>query len=102
TRPFTYDIVRNIGNDSGSYNDSHELLRTSITLYQYALVLFDYEGTGVEGRRTRAEAEVDVEGLLTSNGWRDRNAVAVIQPEIENWMWLDNTNVEAAIGWERQ
>lgn len=101
TRTFTYDIVRNIGNDSGCYNDSHELLRPVINQYQYALVLFDYEGTGIENTKTREQAEKDVEKLLSANGWQGRNAVAVIKPEIENWMWLDNPNVEKAIGWER-
>ena len=102
TRAFTYDIVRNIGNDSGSYNDSHELLRPAIKQYHFALVLFDYEGTGVENVRTREQAESDVEGLLSANGWLNRNAVAVIKPEIENWIWLDSPHVQSAIGWERQ
>lgn len=102
TRNFSFDIVRNIGNDSGSYNDSHELLRPSINQYRFALVIFDYEGTGIEFTKSKDEAEVDVENLLSINGWEGRNAVSIIDPEIENWMWIDNPNVEAAIGWEKQ
>lgn len=101
TRNFSYDIVRNIGNDSGSYNDSHEFLRPSINQYHYALVIFDYKGTGIENTKTREQAEADVEGLLNGNGWQRRNAVAIIKPEVENWIWQDNPNVESAIGWER-
>ena len=102
TRQFTYDIVRNIGNDSGSYNDSHELLRPFISAYRYAVVIFDFEGSGVEHIKTSEQAESDVEGMLSGNGWMDRNAACVISPELENWMWIDNPNVERAIGWEKQ
>jgi hypothetical protein len=100
TAIFRYDIIRNPRNDSGSYNDSHELLRPYINQYSYAIVVFDFEGSGVENIKTREEAESDVEGLLSINGWNDRNAVIVIDPELENWMWIDNPHVQDAIGWE--
>lgn len=102
TAAFTYDIIRNIGNDSGSYNDSHELLRPYINDYNFALVIFDYEGTGIENVKSREEAEADVEQLLSINGWNNRNAVIVIKPEIENWMWINSPHVHDAIGWEKE
>jgi hypothetical protein len=102
TAVFTYDIIRNIGNDSGSYNDSHELLRTINNKYNYALVIFDYEGTGIENIKSREQAEADVEQLLSMNGWNNRNAVVVIEPELEKWMWIDSPHVQDAIGWEMQ
>jgi hypothetical protein len=102
TRPFSFDIVRNPGNDSGSYNDSHELLRPAIKQYYFALVVFDFEGTGIENIKSREDAELTVENLLSINGWDGRNAVAVIKPEVENWMWTDSPHVESAIGWEKQ
>jgi hypothetical protein len=101
TKPFSFDIIRNIGNDSGSYNDSHELLRPAISQYSFALVIFDYEGTGIENKKSRVDAELEVERLLSNNGWENRNAVAVIDPEVENWIWSDNPHVQSAIGWER-
>jgi hypothetical protein len=102
TRQFSYDIVRNIGNDSGSYYDSHELLRPYINDYRFAIVVFDLEGSGVENNKTREQAEIDVEHLLSINGWNKKNMVIVIKPEIETWMWVDNPNVEIAIGWDKQ
>jgi hypothetical protein len=101
-RQFSYEIVRNIGNDSGSYNDSHELLRPYARDYGFALILFDYEGSGIENIKTREQAEAEVEHLLSINGWDDRSSAIVIYPELENWMWVDNPNVEDAIGWEQQ
>jgi hypothetical protein len=101
TRAFSYELIRNLGNDPGSYNDSHDLLRSYSKDYHYALVVFDYEGSGIEGEKTREEGERDVEKLLAINGWNQRNAVIIIEPELENWMWIDNRHVHDAIGWER-
>ena len=101
TSCFTYDIIKNPGHDSGSYNDSHELLRPFINQYNFAIVVFDFEGTGVE-HLSRSEMELNVHTLLNSNGWKDRNAVIVIYPELENWMWMDNRHVQNAIGWDRR
>ncbi len=100
TRPFSYDIIKNPLHDPGSYSDSQELLRSSIKQYRYALIIFDFEGTGVE-ELSNHQITSAVSGLLNSNGWMDRNAVIVIEPELENWMWIDNRNVELAIGWTR-
>src|SRR5438067_138022 len=85
TREFSYDIIKNPGHDSGSYNESHELLRSSINQYHFALVIFDFEGTGAEHLKTKTQIENEVHDLLNINGWDKRNAVIVIQPELENW-----------------
>ena len=77
TATYTYDIIRNPGHDSGSYNDSHELLRPFITQYKFALVLFDLEGCGAEHNKTREEISKDVGDLLNKNGWENRNEVIV-------------------------
>lgn len=100
TATFSYDIIRNPRNDSGSYNDSHELLRPYINQYSFAIVVFDHEGSGVENIKTREQTEMDVEHLLSINGWGDRKAAIVIDPELENWMWIDSPHVQDAIGWE--
>jgi len=102
TTAFSYDIIQNIGKDSGSYNDSHELLRPYFNDYKYSLVIFDYEGCGAENNKKREEIEAEVESLLSRNGWSDRTSVIVISPELENWMWINNPNVQDAIGWEKQ
>lgn len=101
TRNFNFDIIKNPGHDPGSYNDSHELLRAFTKQFQFALVIFDYEGSGIETTKSRAEAEADVEHLLSISGWHNRCSVIVIDPEIENWIWQNNPHVETAIGWEQ-
>lgn len=102
TREFSYDIIVNPGHDPGSYNESHDLLRSYINQYAYALVLLDYEGSGVEHLKTADEAAGAIEELLYKNGWEQRSAAIVIRPELENWMWVDNPNVERAFGWDTE
>lgn len=101
TADFNFEMIKNPGKDSGSYNDSHELLRPFINQYRFALVVFDFEGTGVE-HLPLDQVKKNVQELLEKNGWKGRSAVIVIQPELENWMWMDNRNVEQAIGWEEK
>ncbi|MFN0016546.1 MAG: methylation-associated defense system protein MAD4 [Saprospiraceae bacterium] len=101
TSVFSFDIIKNAGKDSGTYNDSHELLRPFINQYRFALVVFDFDGSGVE-HLSREQVEKNVQELLDKNGWQDRSAVIVIRPELENWMWVDNPNVQQAIGWENE
>ncbi|MBN8700879.1 MAG: hypothetical protein J0L54_14825 [Chitinophagales bacterium] len=99
TSDFTFDVIPNIGHDSGCYNDSHELLRSFSTQYRFAMVIFDFEGSGVEIKSIN-EIENDVERLLDNHGWQNRNSVAVINPELENWIWQDSPHIEEAFGWE--
>lgn len=101
TTAFSFDILKNSGKDSGSYNDNHELLRPFINQYRFALVVFDFEGTGVE-HLLPDQVEKNVQELLDKNGWEGRCAVVVIQPELENWMWIDSVHVTKAIGWEKE
>ncbi len=101
TRNFSFDIILNPNHDSGSYNESHELLRPFINQYRFAIVLFDQEGCGMEHLKSGKEIEVDVYNQMNNNGWEQRNSVIVIEPELENWMWQDNVHVEQAIGWEK-
>lgn len=101
TRQFTFDIIPNPQRDSGSYNISHELLRPYLNDYNFALVIFDYGGAGIENIKTREQAESDVEHLLSINGWSSRNSVIVIKPELENWMWVNSKHVQDAMDWEK-
>jgi hypothetical protein len=98
---FTFDVISNIGHDSGCYNDSHEFLKSFEKQYRFAAIVFDREGSGVE-HKTREEIEKDVQGLLNRNEWVDRNVVSVIDPELENWIWQNSPHVEDAFGWEAQ
>ncbi len=36
------------------------------------------------------------------NGWESRCAVAVIEPELEAWVWDESLQIAGMLGWERQ
>jgi hypothetical protein len=84
--------------DSGCRTQSHEFLRPFTLSYTYCMVMFDYEGSGGEGQ-PKAELAQSVSLLLTKNGWPNRNAVIVIEPELENWVWVKSPNLAKIINW---
>ena len=65
----------------------------------HALVLFDHEGSGQESRSAH-DVESEVRRSLEQSGWRDRAAVVVVVPELEQWVWSDSSEVDAALGWQ--
>lgn len=87
------------GGDPRCRGNAHDLLRPFLGKYDHALVVFDRHGCGAD-RETRKVIEETVETRLTANGWRERNAAIVIDPELESWVWTPSPRVDAALGWE--
>ncbi len=99
--PFTYDIFRHPQKDPGCFNDAHHFLRSQSQLYDYAIIMFDFEGSGQEQKDIKTLQE-DLEIRLSKNGWQDRSCVIVIAPELEVWIWSDSPQVDACLGWGNQ
>jgi hypothetical protein len=59
--------------------------------------MFDRDGCGSQD--SRGKLEEAVEYRLTQNGWGDRSAAIVIEPELENWIWSDSPHVAESLGW---
>jgi len=85
------------GKDPGVYRKAQEFLRSFLRLANYALVVLDRDGCGRAESRT--EIEAGLERRLAANGWENRCAAIVIDPELENWVWSDSPHVGAALGW---
>ncbi len=99
TRPFSFDIRRHINRDPGCLNESVDFLRPFATQYHYALVVFDKEGCGKEGRGREA-LESSVEAALSANGWATEQISAIVtDPEIENWIWVNSANMSKELNW---
>lgn len=99
TRPFNFDIKRHPYRDSGCFTGSAAFLRPFCNQYQHAMVVFDFEGCGQE-HKTKEEIEHIVETNLLKNGWTDGQVCALaIQPEVENWIWIDSPRVTSAFNW---
>jgi len=97
-REITVQVDRYVGRDSGCYLRAHDYLRPFIHQFDYALVVFDRHGCGNEGQ-LRVALEEEVEGRLRRNGWADRSAVIVLDPELEAWVWSDSPEVDRILGW---
>lgn len=98
-RSLSFDVKRHLQRDAGCRTDSHTYLRLWMNSFNYAMVVFDREGSGGE-QMPREQLEATVESNLSRNGWRDRCAVVVIDPELESWVWSRSPHVDRLLGWD--
>jgi hypothetical protein len=93
-------IVDEAGCDPGVYSRAHELLRPYLRTHRYAVVALDNAWDGSPGSE-RIVAHIS--NNLQINGWgRERFAVAVIEPELETWLWQDNPHVAEVFRYRSQ
>ncbi len=97
-RPVRPLLRRHQGRDPGCRTTGVDLLRMYCDRFQHALLIFDREGSGREAMAPDA-LEVELEDKLARNGWQDRAAAIVIDPELEVWVWTDSPEVDRIIGW---
>lgn len=86
--------------DPACARDSANFLRQFVREFHHALVVFDFEGSGRTDVSSDDLAE-EVRADLAANGWHDRAAVIVIDPEVEAWVFSASPNVEDCLGWPR-
>lgn len=97
--PFDFDprldLINNpLEKDGGVHRRCHDILRRYLNTHRRALVVLDQQ---FGGERPAEEVRDDIEKLLTANGWADRAACSVLDPELEVLLWQDNPNVERAL-----
>lgn len=97
-RQISYGIGVHPNHDSGCRTDAVRLLRPRLQRYEYALVVFDRDGSGGENL-SREQLQEDVQKDLGRNGWENRCKVIVIEPELENWVWAPSGKVSEILGW---
>lgn len=91
----TSDIVYDpLNTDGGVHRRCHDILRRYLNTHRRALVVLDQQ-FGAE--RPADEVRGDIEQRLSANGWNERAAAVVIDPELEVLLWQDNPNVERAL-----
>ena len=98
-RAFSFEPLVHPYRDPGIYNDADDFLRSQNDKYHYTLVILDHAGCGRE-EKARVIIEAEIEEKLNRSGWQDRACVIVIEPELENWVWVNETHVAQAISWE--
>ncbi|MBN2291082.1 MAG: hypothetical protein JXM70_01580 [Pirellulales bacterium] len=97
-REIEVTFLRHPRKDPGCLKDPLSYLQFYCESHRYALVLLDHEGSGAEEKKREA-IETQIEALLNKNGWNDRAAAIVIEPELEAWVWSDSPHVEEKLGW---
>lgn len=97
----SFDIYSHLENDPGCFLRGHDFLRPYVNKFHHALVILDHHGCGKE-KLTREQVEKDIESRLYASGWKKRAAAIVINPELENWLWSDSPEVDAALGWKEK
>ena len=85
-----FEIYPHTGHDPGVYTYAGEFLSIFIRQFNYALVLLDAAWEGSPGAN---EIAAKVQSDLDGNGWRNRSAVIVVDPELEIWVWSDSPHV---------
>jgi hypothetical protein len=65
--------------------------------FRCGLLLLDHEGSGTAGRAQDLEAELDQQ-LATA--WGDAAKAIVVAPEIDAWMWGNETHLRALLDWD--
>ena len=99
-RDITFDVYPHPKHDPGVLNSAQHFLRPFLNTHRYALVLFDREGCGAAEIREKISALV--QSRLDVNGWRNRSAVCIFDPELEVWVWARSPHVAKALGWTSQ
>lgn len=97
-RRLDYDTYVHPERDPGCLLRGHHFLRPLLGRYRNALLMFDREGCG-QAQKSRLALENQVENLLSSNGWTNRAAAIVFDPELEVWVWSDSPDVDSVLGW---
>lgn len=97
-RPINYQIYVHPDRDPGCYRMAHQFLKPFSNSFDYALVLFDRDGCG-NHNKSRGQIESEVNKRLAHNGWNNRAATIVLDPELEIWVWSDSAEVVRILGW---
>lgn len=96
---FTYDVFSHPRCDPGVYKEAHRFLRNFLGKYRFAMVFLDKEGCGKENVKSITKITNEIQTNLRINGWEDKNAVIIFDPELEIWAWGDLPCMANIIGW---
>ena len=98
-RSISPDIYVHPERDPGCLLKSDVFLAAFRQSHRHAIVIFDRDGCGREGK-SREELEGQVESALERLGWnKSQVAAIVLDPELEIWVWSDSPEVDQVLGW---
>lgn len=83
--------------DPGCAKNGVDFLRSQVRRYQHAILMFDFEGSGLQENPDAVVTRLF--GALAASGWGNRAEVILVNPELEAWVWSDSPHVEQVLGW---
>lgn len=85
---FNFRIFKHPQRDGGVRTDAVNFVRTYLSETTKLFIVFDYEGSGEHSLDAQG-LETKIENELIANGWQQDNVcVCIIDPELENWVWV--------------
>ena len=92
------DLLRAVGdNDPGLLRRIDSYVRPARTSHSHLVVVIDADWSGSPGAATIRSQIIDA---CQRSGWAEHDvAAAVIDPELETWIWQDSPIVEKALGY---
>jgi len=95
-RQVDYQVLVEQGRDGGVRSRGCQLLNALRAGYSHALMILDHEGSGTSVASLELEASLDED---LGRVWGDRGKAIVIEPEVDVWMWGDETHLRSVVGW---
>ena len=86
-RPISFDIERHPQRDAGMVHSGAELARMKKGRYGKALLMWDHHGSGRDHKQAPSQVAGDIQDKLDAYTWSGNSAVAVLVPELEQWLW---------------
>lgn len=96
---FSYEILRHPQRDEGIANRAVDYVQQYINDFRFLIVLSDYNGCGKK-HIPRVQLETELENQFNQNGWQDRNACILFEPELEAWLWVKHNFLHRLLDWQ--
>ncbi len=98
-RPIGFDVHVHPRRDPGCYNEGAEWLRAQQHAYAYLLLCLDFAWEG-HGHETAADLRASLRHRLELCGLGARSDALVVEPELEQWLFVDSPHVANGLGYE--
>jgi len=99
-RPLDLAIYAEPGHDPACARTGVQFLDHFHGQFRHALLIFDYEGSGMELPHSPSGLESEIDSRFHSGCWGANAKALVLDPELEAWVWSDSPKVSEAIRWK--
>ncbi len=98
-REIEFEIEPHPGHDGGVRSTGPATLARFHREFQHGIIMLDWEGCGTE-LAMPGLLEADLDARLHTT-WGERARSIVVAPEIDAWMWGNDSLLKEILGWDR-